>query len=223
MKKAITILAVLIVLVGAVFATNSSEAHSIKLHTTIAEVLPVFQFSNTALTGAKNSAGATVANVVKTTNTTNGGTEFTNTASYNEGPVEVGDLSKYGISATFTVSVANQAKTVRSFGLAFEAGAFEVSRGKVAGTHPAASHSASPASRVEADGVTVSGSGDALTADFNGTTLSATAANRVLGTYEVTYNADPTIDPSVGNTTENAQGQVVSYTADIKVTITTAQ
>ena len=76
MKKAITILAVLIVLVGAVFAETLTETHSIKLHTTIDEVLPIFQFSNTSLTGAKDSAGQAVANVQKTTNNTNGGVEF---------------------------------------------------------------------------------------------------------------------------------------------------
>jgi len=64
MKKAITILAVLIVLVGAVFAT---ETHSIRLKTEVQGVLPAFQLTNSAIT-ATASNGQNVANAQQWSN-----------------------------------------------------------------------------------------------------------------------------------------------------------
>ncbi|MBQ3696947.1 MAG: hypothetical protein II883_03425, partial [Spirochaetales bacterium] len=125
MKKAITILAVLIVLVGAVFA---AETHSIKLKTVVDEVLPAFQLSNTALT-AKNSAGETMAKQQQYTNANKAVVDVEDgdykAETEQRADVNVGDLSKYNVEVEFTVYVANKAKTLKDYRLAFTAGAFD--------------------------------------------------------------------------------------------------
>ncbi len=221
MKKVLTILVVLALVCGAVFAAET-ETHKITLKTTIGEVLPVFQLVRAAYASTATDGTAVTADS-ETTNTTGGinangivedGKRFRDTAEYVLTDLEVGDLSKYDVDVTFTIQVSNAAKSVRVFTLTFEAGDFSVSRSRNVESHAATTTALSANENlVEASGVTTEANGQVLTATFNGTTLSENGT--LLGTYNVVYPADPTIDPSVGNTTN------ATYTADITLTITT--
>lgn len=222
MKKVLTILVVLALVVGAVFAdpNPNSEVHKITLKSTIGEVLPVFQLTREAFTGVKTNGDA-INTAEETTNTaetqidgiTENGVRYSTTAyaEYEMAELEVGDLSKNGIEVDFTVKVSNAAKSLKTFLLTFEAGDFTVSRSSVEndtknGKQPASAHAATENTALtKAHGVTTSASGDVLTAVFNGTTLSANGT--MLGTYHVEYEGDSTIDPG-------------EYTADIVLTIT---
>ena len=221
MKKVLTILVVLALVCGAVFAVET-ETHKITLKTTIGEVLPVFQLVREAYTGTATD-GSAVNAAEDITNTENGinengivedGIRFVDAAEYALDDLEVGDLSKYDVDVTFNVRISNAAKSVRVFTLTFDAGAFSVSRNKTVGSQAATTTALSANTNlVAASGVIAAANGQVLTATFNGTTLSENGT--LLGTYNVVYPADSTIDPSFGNTTE------ATYTADITLTITT--
>lgn len=220
MKKVLAILVVLALVCGAVFA---AETHKISLKSTIGEVLPVFQLVRAEYTGTTTD-GSEFTTDEETTNTTGGinangivedGKRFTNTE-YSLTQLEVGDLSKYDVDVTFTVKVSNAAKSVRTFTLTFEAGAFSVSRNKVVGSQAATTKTLTAnEALVAADGVTTSADDQILTAVFNGTTLTPGNTGTILGSYNVVYPSDSRIDPSVGNETN------ATYTADITLTITT--
>ena len=220
MKKVLTILVVLALVCGAVFAVET-ETHKITLRSTIGEVLPVFQLVRAAYTGTATD-GSAINAAAETTNTEGGinekgivedGIRFKDTAEYALTLLEVGDLSKYDVDVTFDVKISNDAKSVRTFTLTFDAGAFSVSRNKVVGSQAATTTTLSANdSLVAASGVITEANGQVLTATFNGTTLSENGT--LLGSYRVVYPADSRIDPSVGNTTE------ATYTADITLTIT---
>ncbi len=225
MKKVLTVLVVLALVCGAAFA---AETHKITLKSTIDEVLPVFHFTDTSLDSTnKATDGTAVAHTSQTTNedggltidnVSEGGVRFNADASpYTvDEQVEIGDLSKYDLGATFTVTVSNPAKSVKTFKLAFTAGSFTTKMGVGeaqqdlvidAATKVAAENTA----LTDASGVTTSAtnseSANYLTAVFNGTTLTPTTT---LGTYYVLYKADSRINPG-------------EYTADIKLEITVEQ
>lgn len=210
MKKAITILAVLIVLVGAVFA---AETHSIKLKTVVDEVLPAFQLSNTALT-AKNSAGETMAKQQQYTNANKAAVDVEDgdyrAATEHRADVNVGDLSKYNVEVEFTVYVANKAKTLKDYRLAFTAGAFAVERDGEAGTlaagAPVLSGTGAKNGTNGQKSVETSDKSTYVLADFNGNEC---VADTPIAVYTVNYTADPSIDPK-------AEG----YFADITLEIT---
>ena len=232
MKKAITILAVLIVLVGAVFA---DETHSIKLKTVVDEVIPAFQLSNTNLT-AKDSAGVAVANVSQTSNAAeqvfsddapaaedNPATPDVDESAAAHGhtytldgraAVNVGDLSKYDVTAKFTVYLANKAKTLQDYKLTFTAGAFSVKRNNVSGTlaasAPVVSETGAKVGSVAEKGTSVTTSEESsyVKVDFNGNECKE---NTTLAVYTVTYTHDERLDPSGAN----------GYTADISLVVAT--
>lgn len=230
MKKVLTILVVLALVCGAVFAddalTGKAEEHKITLRSTVGEIIPVFQLTRAAFSGTSTNGTAITANA----ETTNGSkvafanyssstdgqgvtTYSANNTEYTLNELEVGDLSKYDVNVTFSIAVANEAKTVRAFNLTFEAGAFNVTRNKVEGTRAAKTATLS-ASEEELTGVSVEKTSDTvLKATFNGTTL--LQGGTTLGSFTVLYEKDSTIDPSEGNAK-------APYTADIKVTIETA-
>ena len=221
MKKVLTILVVLALVCGAVFA---AETHKITLKSTIGEVLPVFQLVRAAYAGTATDGRAVTAEEDFTNKTgginANGVVEdgirysVVDDAEYALADLEVGDLSKYDVDVTFNVRISNAAKSVRVFTLTFDAGAFSVSRNKVVESQAATTTALSANTNlVAASGITAAVNGQVLTATFNGTTLSENGT--LLGTYNVVYPADSTIDPSVGNSTE------ATYTADITLTITT--
>lgn len=227
MKKVLTILVVLALVCGAVFAVDT-ETHRVTLQTTIGEVLPVFQLVRAAYTGTATD-GTAVTATAETTNTTGGinangvtedGIRFFDGADYELTELEVGDLSKYDVDVTFNVKVSNAAKSVRTFTLTFEAGDFSVSRNNKTdganGKHAATTKEITAAGQLTGVKSSVSDTNDQIMlAVFNGTTLVPGQTGTVLGTYHVVYPADSTIDPSVGNST------TATYTADITLTITT--
>ena len=120
MKKVIAILAVMIVLVGAVFA---AETHTIKVKSTIDEVLPVFQLM---IDLTKSADYYTNANKVKFDNGTY--------AELTEDPDTAKDVEfslENGGDVTVKCYLANLAKTTHKYTLAFSDGVFAVARNKV--------------------------------------------------------------------------------------------
>ena len=216
MKKAITILAVLIVLVGAVFA---AETHSIRLKTVVDEVLPAFQLSNTALTAFKDVDGVktAVVNVKQYTNAAKDEVDVDDGdhtyGTESRADVNVGDLSKYDVEVQFTVYIANKAKTLKDYRLAFTAGSFAVERDGVS-----LNQTLPPADDPEITGlgaqdgtngeqsVETSDKSTYVLVDFNGNEC---VADTPIAVYTVQYEHDPSIDPK-------AEG----YFADITLEIT---
>ena len=215
MKKAITILAILIVLVSAVFA---AETHSIKLQTVVDEVLPVFQMTNTDLEAYKDVDGVKTAvqNVPQTTNEAEADVNLNNgnhtyTADSRDA-VNVGDLSKYDVEVEFTVYIANKAKTLNDYRLTFTAGAFAVERGSnnAAGTlaagAPVITGLGAQVGTNDETSVTTSNQSTYVLVDFNGNEC---VADTPIAVYTVQYEHDPSINP-----------KAAGYFADITLEIT---
>jgi len=195
MKKAITILAVLIVLVSAVFAdepTQKVETHTIKLHSTVGGVVPVFHLVENSITAVKADNTDLSDDTVRATNASN--VKFTDGASRVLDPdtaVEVGDITKANIVVSFDVTVSNAAKIYKDYTLAFSATGFDVNKnGQRKTTAAPGEEYTANAQLVLADGVTMNGK----VAKFNGTTCSENGTK--LATYVLTYAKDPTVDPT---------------------------
>ena len=212
MKKAITILAVLIVLVGAVFAEIQTENHSIKLHTTVDPVVPVFHLNFKDVTATAAAGAALAADDAQSTN--GGNTAFANNGAHtytaeSRAALEVGDISKGAITVNFDVTISNAAKIYRSYDLTFGATGFAVTKNN----SPVTTAAPTPTLAGFGDhtGVSVSQKTQnvAATAAFNGTTCEA---DTVLATYKLVYAQDPAVDPTNAGAT---------YTADVTLTITT--
>ena len=217
MKKVLTILVVLALVCGAVFA---AETHSVRLRTVVGEVIPVFQMTNTSLTAFKDVDGVKTA-VVNVEQTTNGAeAKFVDDGDHTyttetRDDIAVGDLSKYDVTVVFTISVANQAKTLQDYKLSFTAGAFAVKRDGITENQTlAADANATPfASLGVKNGVNgeqsieTSVADGGILVDFNGNECTE---DTILGTYTVSYTHDPSIDPDV-----------TGYTADITMLIET--
>lgn len=132
MKKAITILAVLIVVVSAVFATlpnaADSETHTIQLKTVVQSVLPQFRLSATIATGFATGTGAATqaqTNPDGTGSSVSGtAVDFANNASYSQ-QIDVADISTTNIVANVTASLINAAKTGGKYTLSFDGGSFD--------------------------------------------------------------------------------------------------
>ena len=213
MKKAITILAILIVLVSAVFAdalpsNNDSEQHRITLKTVVSSVLPQFR-----LVALEDVQGAQPAQ----TNTVPA--KFVDGADYGvTTPIvyQVADISTDNIDVTFTAKLLNAAKTGGSYTLSFEAGDFEdvwkVSDGTVTkdNTVSASTHTLTAATDTKATtGVSignVANNSEEITIKFNGQKCVAGD----IAFYHVIYTADNTIIDNDGT----------GYFADITMTIT---
>lgn len=110
MKKVLTVLAVLVLLTGVVFA---AETHKIRVKSTVGEQLPVFQL----VYGSTTSSATGV---------------YSSSGSYSiDTAVDVGFNLDKGGSFTATAKINNsvtKAKTLRSFTLKFSDGVFTVSR-----------------------------------------------------------------------------------------------
>ena len=220
MKKVITILAILVVLVGSVFA----EDHKIKIKADVAERTPAFSLSLDSIT----------------TNGTNKTDFGTNPTYYNETGVDVGfDLDENG-SVTVTAYVVNSAqnhtKTNKSYTLEFSDGIFTVNRNGVEGTHAPASITTSALTTTTGIKTIVLGDVYMPNPDFDdtqaeseenpATIVNSTATNKPVvitfsgatmtadkdvATAVYAYTADSTIDPT-------ASGNY--YYADIIMTVT---
>lgn len=110
MKKLITILVILIVLVGAIFA--AAESHQIKITVTIAEVVPAFQLK------------------YKTANSNSNGTAFTNAAQRVDSTSVNADLDFESNTASdrlvvVDACIANAAKQSKVYTLTFSDGVFK--------------------------------------------------------------------------------------------------
>ena len=203
MKKAITILAVLIVLVGAVFA----ETHTIKIKADVDPVTPKFQL--VFVEGERNTNPTPNAFGVEPSysigNTTND-------------KIDAGFKLDEGGTATFLAVVANNAKIVQGYTLTFGGGQFtDVMRVNNQGVQVAGTEDAS-ISVTEGDTTTgiqsiVKAEPEDLfvTVRFNGTEMDAIsqqATTYTLATAEYTYSGDSTISPG-------------EYFADVTLTIAT--
>lgn len=217
MKKAITILAVLIVLVGAVFA----ETHTLTVRADVTEVLPAFQLAYGDLKTNTNVQNVFSANGTYdiSVNGTKAGSEDANF-----------NLDKGG-AFTVTANVINAVKTNKNYTLQFGGGVFVVKRDTVGGklspqkitvTDAHGNYDAiktvnglTPSSiltleQVKADDPTALTASATVT--FSGKTGTAAAKPVASATY--TYLADDTIDPIEGGDTNNW------YYADITLLIT---
>jgi hypothetical protein len=211
MKKAITILAILAIVAGAVFADNlpendASEVHQIRLKSVVGSVLP--QFSLVAQE-AENG---------ETAQTNEGAVKFKDEASYGVNPAivyEVKDISKDDIDVTFTAKLLNKAKTGGTYSLAFQAGSFtdvwKVADGVVTkdNTVPVKTKELTAASGNTAakTGVVIGNpENDEITVKFNG----QECVEGDLANYHVVYKSDNTVVDNNG----------VGYFADVKLTIT---
>ena len=213
MKKAITILAVLIVLVGAVFADtlpqqNHSESHAITLRTTVTSTLPIFR-----LTATSNN------NTVTTNPDGNeDAAKFANGEAYvGTGELAVVDISTTNIVATFTASLENTAKTAGTYRLSFEAGDFEnvwrMTDGQLVKDHVVAPSTqtrptlAKAASEIAGTGIDIANPvGSYIDVTFNG----QECTTGKIAVYTVQYDRDPAIVDNNG----------AGYTADVTMTVT---
>ena len=213
MKKAITILAILIVLVSAVFAdplpsNDASEQHRITLKTVVRSVLP--QFRLVALENVQDAES------VQTNETPN---KFVNNGDYGvTTPIvyQVADISTHDIDVTFTAKLLNEAKTGGTYTLGFEAGDFtdvwKVSNGTVTknNTVSASTHTLTAATDTKATtGVTlgeVANNSEEITIKFNGQECVAGD----IAFYHVVYTSDNTVIDNDGT----------GYFANVTLTIT---
>jgi len=212
MKKAITILAMIAIIAGAVFADPApqTETHTIKLHSTVGGVVPVFHLVENSITAVKADDSALSDATVRETNASD--VKFTDGASRTLTPdtaVEVGDITKANIVVSFDVTVSNAAKIYKDYTLAFSATGFEVNKNgqKTTTAVPGEVYTAND-QLVLADGVTMNGK----VAKFNGTTCSESGTK--LATYVLTYAKDTTVDPT--SDLNNA-----TYQSTVSMTIST--
>lgn len=196
MRKTITMMLVMLVLMTAVFATTDKETHVITLKSTVEAQPPAFQLG---IGANKTNTGVTV---------------FADDAAYPPGDplvYDVANIATSDIEVTFSAYLANAAKARAAYTLEFKPGSFAVTRSGVAGTVAPSSDSGKTAvtPKTGLTGVSVADAagGYKVTATFNGTTC---AADTVLADFKLTYVKDPTVDP-------NSEG----YTATVTLEITT--
>ncbi len=218
MKKVIAILAIMVVLVGAVFAaTGDAETHTIRLKTKVAGDDPIFSLS-AVYVNASSSEISTA---------TNGESEaFANASNYaGAKAVEVADLSKNDITVTFASKLVNEAKSNDSFTISFVPGPFVVKKLNASNERYEAyvypSNNSTSAVSADATGYTLGTlavSTDSTTGQISySNTVSFTGAqvatgNVALATYSVTYAKDSDI---ASNTATEAY-----YYADCTMTVT---
>ena len=209
MKKLITILAIMIVLVGAVFAADpvtTTERHEMKIYSVVNEILPVFQMTY----------GGAVTNESTRFSATTHATNNTKATALNSN-IDIGAETAAGaLQVQFEVNLVadgdgNYAKTQRSFTLTFSDGVFdEVKRNGGAASGTLSPDSIAVAGEEIATGITsitpdnTNTSAPTVVVQFNGNTVTA---NKKLATATYSYTGDPTIDMG-------------TYYADILLTIT---
>lgn len=208
MKKVLTVLAVLVLLTGVVFA---AETHKIKVKSDVGEQLPVFQLVyGSAITSS--AAGIYTGNAGPYSDDTGIDVDF--------------DLNENGsfIATAMINNATYKTKTTKSFTLTFSDGIFTVKRNNVEGEHKPTSittnvlSSATGIASIRLDDVYIPNEEYDATAatsnpdynvpatikdttatnkpvviTFNGTTMTA---DKEVATVEYAYTADPTIDPT---------------------------
>lgn len=202
MKKLITILAVMMVLVG--FAFAATETHNLNVEITIDPVYPIFslyygEHSNDKKTGDETTnAHAVVASYTISDQKEAAGTDIT-----------------ADNAITVSAYVMNKAKVKQNYTLTFEGGNFDGTDGtklKVNGTltsYVATITTAPTTSEIVGISEVEETAEGTLVAKFNGTQMTADDKSVVLGTATYTYDvAWNTVDPG-------------TYTTNIVLTITT--
>ena len=208
MKKAITILAILAIVVGAVFA---DETHTLKIKATQQNIEPAFQMYVKAVT----QTGATKDSTIITNPTAvkydlleevgDGDEEYDSSAS------EAATFS-FELANTVTVAVklGNAAKTAQNYLLTFKDGVFNVKKNGAA-THktgvdettgedimtgwtvePSSKMAAAGANSDAVNGFTTAPSTNTATVDFNGTTCTI---GHEIATCDFAYAAHTDVDP----------------------------
>ncbi len=194
MKKLLTILAILMVLIGSVYAV--SELNTIRMKSIVPFKIPTFQleFTSGMVTGISVSTDVD-------SDVNEYGTEDT--------AIRVADISQKNLDLLFTVKLANEAKCNEVYSLQFTAGPFAVKRGGQPGElAPQNTTIAAAADISDRVGVTATDNTDkSLKLRFNG--VSCTTGS--LATFRVQFSADSSID-------DNAEGEY--YYADICLEIT---
>lgn len=192
MKKVITILAIMIVVIGAVFADpapTGSEDHKIRIMADVTDVLPVFQLKIKDTTIITNN-GEVKAAVYSD--------HFDSTAKDNSSAYDVQfNLNENG-SVTFQAIIQNKAKsTSAKYTVLFSGGEFEVKKnGVVVSTKHSPSINVSPTTTDIAGikSVTSGTADNSVVVEFKGT---MTTENNVIATAVYTYTGDAAIDPGV--------------------------
>ena len=217
MKKLITILTVMIVLAGAVFADANnagSESHTLYVSATIEKVEPIFQL----VYGSENPSNGT---------TFETGTEFTNTtASYSIGSTS----SRVDVTADInadhvivvSVKVNNKAKINQLYHLRFSDGVF-AGVGIGANTYNITPKiTTTPATGTLPDGIssiTDPTEGD-VQVQFNGTAMTANAAYEIASaSYD--YDGSATATSGTNHAWDKDVINPGTYTANLILTIST--
>ena len=218
MKKAITILAVLIVLVGAVFA---AETHTVKIKADVNVIKPVFGLMMDGNEYKTNTATLDG----ETDYTGDYTTEFGRGVSYgmddDEDALAVSFKLDQGGTVTFNAVLLNNAKEISQYDLTFGDGVFTVSKNGTGNQqHGPSSVAVTKGSNIT--GLTIT-DGSATTPalydkkvnlDFDGKAITGVtnSAPKTLATAVYTYPEDLTIDAL-------PQGQY--YYADVTLTVAT--
>lgn len=199
MKKAITILAVLIVLAGAVFA---AETHTIRIQADVNDIDPIFALKY----------GATVTNTQDVYDTSNHSLVNSPVIAnkVNGDPLKLDE----GGAVEFYAVLQNAAKQISSYNLVFGGGSFSTVTTNGQSTPVNASIAVDSNSFADVDGCAVTAiqaRTDAAKATFDGKKVTAAASglNLVKATY--TYTAAPNVDLLPA-------GQY--YYADVTLTVT---
>ena len=187
MKKLITILAILIVLVGAVFATT--ESHSLAINACVDLIVPQFQLKIGSV--STNIASSNASNKIN---------DFGVLASYS-GDATPSTGTNINLSGTGTAIVeviaylANAAKTAQNYTLTFQDGVFTVKRnGTTSSGSTGDNKNVIPTITTEPatnNGFSASGANGTVSVDFNGKTCAV--GNIVVATYS--YQQEDAIDP----------------------------
>ncbi|MBR4426350.1 MAG: hypothetical protein IKS77_01490 [Spirochaetales bacterium] len=201
MKKVITILAILALAVGMIFADAKSETHTIRIKSVVDNVRPVIQLK--------------IANVSGSTNTGNNGdgNRFDGTNTYDDfdddNAIQVFSINKGG-TVTFQALLKNQTNTTEAYSLSFSGGVFEevVRYGQTGGERTPSkittavgteitSSNANKGIKSIALGTATDQYNKPVVVTFEGqlnTTTFPLTNGVVLATAEYEYPADPTID-----------------------------
>jgi hypothetical protein len=219
MKKAITILAVLIVLVSAVFA---AETHKLKIKATQATIAPAFQMY---VKSVAQAAGASADSTIVTNSSAEKFDAHDGDTMARGGLNPESDIAatiNFEVTNTVTVAVklGNDAKTTQNYLLTFSDGIFNVNKNGASqynnGTEqdpdmknytvgPESKSAAAGEDSSAENGFTTAPSTNTATVDFNGKTCTT---GHEIATCAYAYAAHTDVDPG-------------TYYADIVLTIAT--
>jgi hypothetical protein len=221
MKKAITILAIIAIVAGALFAT--SETHTVRIKADVNVIKPVFGLMMDGDTYKTNTATLDG----DTDYTGDYTTEFGRNASYgmtgeendNDNALAVSFKLDQGGTVTFNAVLLNNAKEISQYDLTFGDGVFTVSKnGRPNQQHGPSSVEVTAGSDITgldiADGDDAGDYDKKVNLDFDGKAISGVtnAAPKTLATAVYTYPEDLTID---------ALADDEFYYADVTLTVAT--